>query len=54
MDRTDKYFESADKLKRNALALLAQTLSEITMSLLGVKDHASSACGSESYIKWLQ
>lgn len=50
MDRTDKYSESADKLKKNALALLAQIRSEITMSLLGVKDHARTACGSESYI----
>ncbi|KAF1929262.1 uncharacterized protein M421DRAFT_91754 [Didymella exigua CBS 183.55] len=50
-DRTDKYFESADKLKRNASALLAPIHSEITTSLPGVRAHAKSACGSRSCIK---
>jgi hypothetical protein len=54
MDPTDKYFEFADKRKRNALALLARTHSEITMSSLEARDHARSACGSRSCIKRLR
>ena len=54
MDRMDNCFESADKLKRNALALLARSHSEITMSSLGARDPARIACGSRSYIRRYQ